>query len=826
MHDTLRKQLDQAFGGLPECGPELRRLLELVDETYQGHEVEAGAIRREQLLASQELLDVNRRMRSIMMALPDLYLHIDAAGVITECQGVAGSIAACPAWSLVGMALEDTVLAPACVAIRRCMRIVTRPGARTQMLGEFALGEHFYEGRLTACDNGGTILVLRDTTERRHALKVERYLQLLMTATLDALPLNLAILDGDGNIIATNRAWEQFAGSADTTMSRQERNDNYLDVCARSAAAGCADAAIVGNGLRQVLAGEREVFHYEYECVGYDAWYELRITHIAEECEGRVVVAHEDITARKKSEQALFDSEALLQSVLKLLPVGVRVADDSGTIIMVNREAERIWGAAAQSERGQEPCQLLGCWAESGRQVAPEEWPLTRALQEGRAVPEQSITITLPDGGKKVILCSAIPIRDQHGVVTAAIGVSHDVTERRHAEQALEQSERCMRAILAAAADGILGYDLDGRVAFANPASQRLLNREPGDLHGCTLAELFGTAAAAKLAHRDVELMQAKVDRGACGSITCECMGATLPEGGGVIGLRDITPRLALQSQLVQAQKFEAIGQLAAGVAHEINTPTQYIGDNVRFLRDAFTDVCELIAAVQALVSGAADPCLEPLRQLQQRIDVEFLRQECPQAINQTLDGVDRVSRIVYSMKDFAHPDRDDRAALDLNRVVTSTTTVCRNEWKYVSELVLELDEQLPQIIGFRSDLGQVVLNLVVNAAHAIAEVVGDGGNGKGCITVRTRSVGDQVELEVADTGVGIQEEHRARIFEQFFTTKAVGRGTGQGLALVRRIVVDKHGGAVKFDSEVGKGTVFTVRLPVHGRVEAGASTS
>lgn len=395
-----------------------------------------------------------------------------------------------------------------------------------------------------------------------------------------------------------------------------------------------------------------------------------------------------------------------------------------------------------------------------------------------------------------------------------AVLIHEDVTATVLWKRAITDSEALLQSILMSTADGILGYDADRRVAFVNPACERLLARSRERLVGALLDEVLGGDADAllgRLASGPLEIQRAT----SCGSqLTLEITGAANRLGGGVVSLRDVTQRVKLQTQLAQAQKFEAIGQLAAGVAHEINTPTQYIGDNVRFLRDAFDDLCKLLDAVGDLVEALPIPELEPIRELRRSIDLEFLREECPQAISQTLDGVERVSHIVYSMKDFAHPDRGERSMVDLNRVVHSATSVCRNEWKYVADLALELEENLPSFLGYRSDLGQVVLNLVVNAAHAIADVVGDGAAGRGRITVRTRTAADRVVLEVQDTGAGIPEAHRRRIFEQFFTTKPVGRGTGQGLALIRRIVVDKHGGSVDFETEIGRGTTFRVELP------------
>jgi PAS domain S-box-containing protein len=378
---------------------------------------------------------------------------------------------------------------------------------------------------------------------------------------------------------------------------------------------------------------------------------------------------------------------------------------------------------------------------------------------------------------------------------------------------------RQTRAILDAAGDGIFGFDRERRVRFANQAAERLLGWTAADLRGQPVATILEGDAGRCTG----ELCEGRFVRKDGTVFTGEFVCAPILDeqsqpGGGVVSFRDVTARRTLQAQLAQAQKLEAIGQLAAGIAHEINTPTQYIGDNVRFLKDAFREITAVLEATRTLDAAGSDAAaLDSLREAWQRSDFDFLARECPVAIEQSLEGIERVTKIVYSMKEFAHPDRSEKVFVDLHRVVQSAITLCRNEWKYVAELTTELAPDLPLVPCFPGDVGQVLVNLIVNAAHAIADVVGDGGQGQGRIVVSTRHDGDAVELAVRDSGSGIPPAHRGRIFEQFFTTKPVGKGSGQGLALARRIVVEKHGGTIRFDSEVGRGTTFVVRLPLAG---------
>ncbi len=269
-----------------------------------------------------------------------------------------------------------------------------------------------------------------------------------------------------------------------------------------------------------------------------------------------------------------------------------------------------------------------------------------------------------------------------------------------------------------------------------------------------------------------------------------------------------------------QEGRMAAVGSLAAGIAHEINTPIQFVGDNINFLKSSFESLRILISEYAALLQEAAQLSGQPDLLGRKQVvdaagDLEFIEKEVPQAIEQTLEGVKRVATIVRSMKDFAHPDPSNRALCDMNRILETTLIVARNEIKYVADVVTNFESDLPSVMGNRGDLNQVFLNLLVNAAHAIGDVVKDGSSGKGVITVTTRSHEKQVTVEIEDTGCGIPQEISGKVFDPFFTTKEVGKGTGQGLTIARNIVVNKHQGKITFTSTKGKGTCFTVQLPM-----------
>jgi signal transduction histidine kinase len=282
---------------------------------------------------------------------------------------------------------------------------------------------------------------------------------------------------------------------------------------------------------------------------------------------------------------------------------------------------------------------------------------------------------------------------------------------------------------------------------------------------------------------------------------------------------RDITERRTLTDELGQARKLEAIGRLAAGIAHEINTPTQFVGDNTRFLQQAFVDLCAIVQQFKTIVEAADCPLPEDRRaraiEALHKADVDYLVEEVPKAIEQSLEGLSRVGRIVGAMKEFSHPSTQTKQLVDLNRAIETTITVSRNEWKYVADVVTDFDANLPPVPCLPGDFNQAILNILINATHAIADAVGKDGGRKGTITITTRADGDWAEVRISDTGTGIPENIRQNIFEPFFTTKEVGRGTGQGLSIARSVVVEKHGGTLTFETEVGKGTTFIIRLPL-----------
>jgi PAS domain S-box-containing protein len=396
--------------------------------------------------------------------------------------------------------------------------------------------------------------------------------------------------------------------------------------------------------------------------------------------------------------------------------------------------------------------------------------------------------------------------------------------------KALEREAKRTKAIFDTAAEGIIIFENDGKIEAMNEAARVIFGLESSDGTELNICALLPQSAFCKSEYRECfihnlmaltgERSEILGQRADGTSIPVEFVVSAFHHGdrtsySGIV--RDLTRRKALESQLAHAQKLESVGQLAAGIAHELNTPIQFVGDNTRFLKESFQVIEEILLSIDRILdaesgSETTQKTIQSIKETYKLHDVNFVREEIPLAIDQTLQGADNVARIVRAMKVFSHPGTKEFQEVDLNSSLESTITVSRNEWKYCASIETHLSPNLPRIMCLPGELNQAFLNLIVNGAHAIQSKKMDS---LGKLTISTRVEDDFVIIDIEDSGTGIPVAIRDRIFDPFFTTKGVGKGTGQGLAICYNIVVNMHGGKITFDSTENQGTTFHLALPI-----------
>lgn len=530
-----------------------------------------------------------------------------------------------------------------------------------------------------------------------------------------------------------------------------------------------------------------------------------------------------DMTQLQKAQQDLKTSELRLKAILDSILTGVIVIDDiTGNILNINPYALTAVGRAKEEIVGS-TCHAIIPLTEKERRAGKMEFNRGQHSErrlmsaEGEKPILSNVTRTTVDG-RAVQVMSFI-----------------DIGALKRTEEALRASEEKFRQIVENIGMGVALISPDMKIletnnqvkrwyphidtdqpqlcyqVFRNPPGKRVCRECPtkrtltdGQVHTTTMETTY-----ADKGFRSIRISSSPIHN-AEGKITAA-----------IEMIEDITDQVVIEQQLQQARKLESIGQLAAGIAHEINTPMQFISNNTRFLK---TGVEAMLAVIQKLgeLLGHIHQntlCPEHVAEIESLIkisDLEFLAEEGPQAIDSSLEGIERITQIVRAMKDFSHPAGKQRSPLDINQAIENTLTVTRNEWKYVSDVETAFDPSMPLVPCFPGPFNQVLLCLIVNASQAIAEKIGLSPPEKGKIRISTHATERWGEVRIEDSGTGIPEAIRGRIFDPFFTTKEVGKGTGQGLSIAHSVIVQQHGGNLHVESEVGKGTTFFIKLPLH----------
>jgi two-component system, NtrC family, sensor kinase len=658
------------------------------------------------------------------------------------------------------------------------------------------------------------ITQIEDITRRKRADEAQAFLASLVESSQDAI----VGLNPEGIVMSWNRgATELYGYSSEETIGKP-------------IATLIPDRPIQLPQFLEKIRGGENVSAYETYCMRKDGRrvdVSLSISPVLDEARqisGLVSIAR-NITQRKQAEQALVTSEEKFRQLAENISEVFWMMPPSGQeITYVSPAYEKVWGRTCQ-ELYRNPM----VWTES---IHPDDRPAALSIFARQLKGEQVDSIyriRTTDAQYRWIRDRAFPVRDADGELTRIVGLAEDISARKLAEERLQASEERYRELFENASDLVYTFDLELRITSVNRLAEQITGYSRDEALQMNLRQLLEPQQVQHLERAIERLIDAHVPtkieldiRTKDGRrLRLEVNPRLIYREGKPVGIqaiaRDITGRDAAEVELRQAQKLESVGRLASGIAHEINTPIQFVGDNVRFLQDAFGELQSILKKFQELCKSTSDmrsglQLASELDRIAAESDGEYLLKEVPKALGQTLDGVERVVTIVRAMKEFAHPEGKGMAPADLNKALSNTLTVARNELKYVAEIETDFGE-LPSVVCSVSDMNQVFLNLLVNAAHAIADVVKDSGK-KGKIRVSTSLDGPTAVIAIADTGAGIPESIRDRIFDPFFTTKEVGRGTGQGLAIARS-VVDRHKGTLTFETEVGKGTCFYIRLPV-----------
>lgn len=659
----------------------------------------------------------------------------------------------------------------------------------------------------------GTMGISRDVTESRRVqqslVESEARFQELVSAVRDVFWIREA---GTGKILYVSPAYETVWGKPIGTM-----NEDPLGWAADVHEADRQDLMdLYTSDLSEPFAITFRIYRPD----GKIRWINQRGYPILDQDKRvvRIVEVSADVTEARTANQTLARTQRLLSSIVNSSHDAIFSESLDGTIMSWNPAAEKMLGYSTQEIVGRSGRRLFG--ADQDREAS---WILERT-RRGLPVQNPSTTRRHKNGRAITVSLSSFPLRDETGALVGTSSIVHDISVRKRLEEKLSTVEAQLRVVLETTGEQVLELDRDWCVTYVNrgrtgEALEEVVGRTLWEYAPEFLGTVFEAEYRKAMAEKEPRRFEGYLPES---KSWYSCMAYPTADGLLILVL-DVTERHALDDQLRSAQKMEAIGQLAAGIAHEINTPIQYVGDNTMFVRESWEQAVQVLHLAQRLRHEFSTGEVETATRAEfdasvRSADLAYLFDEVPKAIEQALDGIHRVAKIVGAMKEFSHPGSAEKAPLDLNKAIESTKTVARNEWKYVADVELQLDPGLPMVECLAGEMNQVLLNLIINASHAIGEAkVARNDQEKGVITISTAHDEDWVEVRVKDTGTGIPEKIRDKIFDPFFTTKEVGKGTGQGLTLAQTVVVKKHAGKIWFETQVGQGTTFVVRLPRRG---------
>jgi two-component system, NtrC family, sensor kinase len=508
----------------------------------------------------------------------------------------------------------------------------------------------------------------------------------------------------------------------------------------------------------------------------------------------------------------------------------IAVIDRAGNQLYNSPAYQKVLGYSPQDLKETSPVEQIH---PEDRQRVLEAAEKTRLTGRGE---RQEYRIRHKDGTWRILESVATAIPNEEGQIERLVIVNRDITERQLAEETKNRSDQLFRSIAENSADLIAVVDQSGHRIYNNPAYERLLGYTPEELKGTVSFQqihpddrpLVTRAAQQALKTGVGQIVEYRMQRKDGTYVTLESHGSFIRDSHGeieasVISARDISHR----RMALQTEKLSAIGQLAAGIAHEINTPVQYVSDNVAFLSDTWNqlDAAMAFCLTPAHASATSDSSSSTaVTSTAPPEDWDWLRQQVPKAIAQSLEGIRRMSKILAAMRRFSHTGGGEREQVDLNEALDATLTIVQNQIKHIADVQTDYQPNLPRLECYADEMNQVFLNLIVNATHAIREASTKQARERGKLTIRTRQIDNDVQIEIQDNGTGIPLSVCARVFDPFFTTKQVGEGTGQGLTICHDIVVQKHHGNIWFDTELDRGTTFFIRIPIQFDSDTGVS--
>lgn len=628
----------------------------------------------------------------------------------------------------------------------------------------------------------------------------------------------------------------------------RECNQMFLDLV------GKPRKSVIGEPLYDVIpAGMLKIFYeaektvvegevYEFELnfekdESEKSYWKVRISFCRnrEGCEIGIAGTIMDVSRIKQVQGTQLKEHQLLRTVIDILPSFIYAKDSDGRFIMGNKVVSRFMGYS-------DPDEILG---KTDFDSLPYKYAMKYYCDEQEIVasgrPKLNIveSVCTEEQGDPIWLnTTKVPLRDAEGTIIGIVGSGIDITQNKlmldqmhELEEIVNHSHSC--AFLLSSHDNwhvrfctktvnLFGYTEQD---FKSSGLNYLDIVHPDDCVEVEQNTLQNFRKGLTTFSHDYRVKSKH--GGYCWVEDQKYLREVLDDGKFVFQslITDVSQRYKYQKerdeleiQLRQSQKLEAVGQLAAGIAHEINTPIQFISDNLQFLMDSSNDMQKFIRSVFDALK-ADDPAIkamaERLHEEAKKCDLEFLLDEVPVAVSQSLEGAHRVRDIVQAMKEFSHPGRGKVTQEDINKAIRNTVTVARNEWKYVSELITDLENEVLMVPVDMGPFKQTILNLIVNAAHTIADRIRNTHMEKGTITICSKLKSDHVLISVQDTGMGMSKEVSTRVFDPFFTTKEVGKGTGQGLSMAYDIIVRKHKGKLYFDTMPGEGTTFYLELPL-----------